>query len=164
MEIQEEPIPGHSPSTTVAAASDLSATIASFMAGADGLVPALAAVTAMVVAESANTALSVPSSLYLSSLPVTVAAHLNPRTPESEPTLRVTCSPALGVIPTELSVFFSSAAMEVWRETLTSENGTAEAVTTIGTEDPPREQVTLSGTLTVAVLPLTVTIWVGRLV
>jgi len=62
----------------------------------------------------------------------------------------VTTSPVFGVIPTDLSVFFSSSAIEVVRETLTSENGTAEAVTTIGTEEPPREQVTLSATLIVA--------------
>jgi hypothetical protein len=51
------------------------------MAGVAGLVPAFWAVTAMTVEESENTALSVPSILYLSSLPVTVAAHLNPRVP-----------------------------------------------------------------------------------
>jgi hypothetical protein len=79
--IQEAPIPGQVPSTTVEAAEDLSATIASGMAGVAGLVPAFWAVTAMTVEESENTALSVPSILYLSSLPVTVAAHLNPRVP-----------------------------------------------------------------------------------
>merc|ERR1719262_1604301 len=134
------------------------------MVGAEGLVPAFWAVTAMVVAAREKTALSVPSFLYLSSLPVTAAAHLNPRTPELVPTLRVTTSPALGVIPLELSVLASSSAMEVVRETLTSANGTAEAVTTIGTEDPPREQVTASGTLMVAVFPLTVAMRVGRAV
>jgi hypothetical protein len=89
---------------------------------------------------------------------------LNPRVPVGVPTLRVTTSPAFGVIPTELSVFFSSEAIEVVRETLTSEYGAAVEVTTIGTEDPPREQVTLSGTVTVAVAPLTLAIRVGRLV
>jgi len=107
------------------------------MAGAAGLVPAFWAVTAITAEERENCALSVPSSLYLSSLPVTVAAHLNPRIPSSEPTLSVTTSLAFGVIPTELSVVLSpSTVLEVSRVILTSVNGVAEAVTTIGTEDP----------------------------
>jgi len=67
----------------------------------------------------------------------------------------VTTSPGLGVIPSDLGVFFSSAATETTRETLTSLKGTAPAVTTIGTEDPPREHVIVAGTLTVAFAPLT---------
>jgi hypothetical protein len=52
--IQESPIPGHSPSTTVEAALDLSATIATFMAGLVGLVPALVLATLMLVEERTN--------------------------------------------------------------------------------------------------------------
>lgn len=102
--------------------------------------------------------------MYLSSLPLTSAAHLNPSKPISAPDLRVTSSPALGVIPALLSVFFSSSAIEAARATVTSLKGTAAAVTTIGTEDPPREQVILSGTFTVDLAPLTVTLRVGRAV
>lgn len=111
-----------------------------------------------------NCALSVPSSLYLSSVPLTSAAHLNPRRPESTPCLSVTTSPTLGVIPPDLGVFLVSSATESMRETLISLKGTALAVTTIGTEDPPREQVMEAGTVTEALTPLTVTLRVGRAV
>jgi hypothetical protein len=86
-----------------------------------GLLPALTAVTAITVADNENCLASVPASLYLSSLPVTLAAHVNPRTPVSAPSLRVTVSPALGVIPTELSVFLSSVPIEVVKLTATLE-------------------------------------------
>lgn len=109
-----------------------------------------------------NCALSVPSSLYLSSVPLTSAAHLNPRRPESTPCLSVTTSPALGVIPPDLGVFLVSSATESMRETLISLKGTAVAVTTIGTEDPPREQVIEPATTTLAYKALTLTLRVGR--
>jgi len=76
----------------------------------------------------------------------------------------VTTSPALGVIPPDLGVFLVSSATESMRETLISLKGTAVAVTTIGTEDPPREQVMEAGTVTEALTPLTVTLRVGRAV
>lgn len=103
----------------------------------------------MALAARENRNLSVPSRLYLTSVPVTAVAHLNPRTPDSVPTLRVTTS-VPGVIPTDLSVLASSVSIDLIRLTLMSVNGTAEAVTIIGTEDPPREQVTADGTFTVA--------------
>lgn len=68
----------------------MSAFIASGIFGVAGLVPAFWAVTATVAEERAKLALSVPARVYLSFVPVTVAAHPNPRTPESVPILRVT--------------------------------------------------------------------------
>jgi hypothetical protein len=46
--------------------------------------------------------------------------------------------------------------------TLTSENGITSEVTAIGTDLPPREQVTLLGTVTEPATELTVAIIVGR--
>lgn len=87
--IQEVPNPGQEPVMTVLEAVEESAVLVRVNFGSAGFSPALTAVTPTVADESENYFLSVPSSLYLSSVPLTVAPQVNPRTPVSAPSLRV---------------------------------------------------------------------------